>query len=59
MPFSESEQTKILHAFKEKATNLHCPMCNHRDWVLAEHYTPLTLQDMKGFVIGGPLIPIT
>jgi predicted nucleic-acid-binding Zn-ribbon protein len=58
MPFSDQDRQKIVAAFEAKGVKLRCPMCNSAEWVLAENYTPLALQDMTtGLVIGGPSIP--
>ncbi|GJQ22182.1 MAG: hypothetical protein HBSIN02_25370 [Bacteroidia bacterium] len=58
-PLSEADKKKIVDKLTEKGVRAGCPMCGHRNFVLADGYLnhPIQSNPKAGFVFGGPSIP--
>lgn len=55
---NEEKRKELADALKKKIPNLTCPMCQHRNFIIAEGYFNNTIQDdFQGLSIGGPSIP--
>ena len=52
------QKQKLVEEIKKKVPNLTCPMCQNKNFVLADGYFNNTIQtDLKTFGIGGPSVP--
>lgn len=55
----KDDQRAIISALESKRKNAKCPSCEESQWILAEQYIALSLQEFKDNtnVLGGPSIP--
>lgn len=56
---SEEEKKKIAAKLNEKGVRPGCPMCGHKNFILADGYFNHTIQGdiQSGLILGGPSIP--
>jgi len=55
----EAEKQRIIKKLQEKGVKIHCPMCGHNNFIIADGYFNNSMQSGfgGGLVLGGPSIP--
>lgn len=55
---SESEKKEIINSLNKKGVRIHCPMCEHKNFIIADGYFNHPMQsNLEGVSFGGPSIP--
>lgn len=56
--FSSEEKKRYVGLLQSKHVNVHCPMCNNTNFIIADSFIRNDLQsNLKSINIGGPSIP--